>query len=1262
MSGPVVVPFGTPFGPYRVLRELGRGGMGIVYLAEIAGDVDRLDLPNPAGTGDGGGAATPAASDGAAEPASHEIPTEDLLLLPPGTRVAIKTFHPHLVQTSDFARRFRREARVGAAIHHLNVVRTIDAGTAPLLGTPTNYLAMEFVEGQTIRDLVREMGRVPDELTRTIARQIAAGLAAIHAAGITHRDMKPENVILTKDHRVKIMDLGVAKVREESIRLSLTGQFLGSIHYASPEQFRAPESVDMRTDLYALGVLVYEMLAGENPFFHDDLRVVLRRTLTEVPRRLSVIVPEVSPFLDQLTASLMAKDPAARIQSAATVLDVFERGEESDWWRDLGRAAWTSSAGRVVRRMPVAREAPLAGREEELKTLRAAFDAAASGSRRVVLVEGEAGVGKTRVIDEFAAALAESGAPCQFLFGTAPQPGTGRPFHAYSEALLQAIEPRDPTEALTELLPKGAPAAEFAAVVTGAANASMPVERARSFFAAAFRALAAKTPLLLVIDDLHLAGENSATLLSYLAHDDRTTPILVVAAFRPPDETHPLHKIVHGAREPNVQPLPLARLGPKDVATLIRSLVHSERLVQELGFRLLEKTEGNPFFILEVLRSLQQEGVLSQRNDGGWTLAGTRVEIHVPDTVRDVLQNTLSRLTDEERDLLDVAAVIGQEFDPEVLAEATGTPKLGLLKKLSVLERRHRLIRAVGRRCRFDHPQLRETLYEQLMEGLREEYHAQIGDIVERRYGAHRPASTPVPGTLAPSAAVAGKVGDAAAVEGAVALDLARHFVFGGRPDRAARWIRVALRHAEDLYRTEDVIAVGRRFAESADEEAAPPAMRASIMLHVAQAYEHEGRQQENADTLSAARLAAEASGDPRLRRLVLDRLLVLAFARGDHDEAVSLCRDSLRLASRTKDRDGALAALANLAAACRAAGRFEAAVKALNRALRFVVHAQSELRRLIVITQLVQVEAQRGRGRTAQRYFAEAIELAKPLGVVPPGDAGDLRPPERDELRDQFTGLSRALGRYAETRADGERTLLLGQGQTRRQREGAALLTLGLVADHVGQNAVARSLLLGAGRAAKEAKDGRLEGAVLHALGENAIVARAALHARKWFEEALAVRRKIGYRPGVCETLLALGQIAALGGQVEVARASLEEATELAPALQMPGIAALAHATAALLAAREGRRDEARNELEAARNALDAPGPLSVTSRVEGMYFAALAAKALGDDEGAAQRFARAWEILERVAAHMPPDERRVFLTETSPHREIAAAVGAKG
>ena len=156
---------GSQLGAYSILSELGSGGMGKVYLAEVAG---------------------------------HAPGLED------GSRVALKIIHAHLLETPGFFKRFLREAKIGKSVRQDNVVRCFDCDQLVVEGAHQNFLVMEYVEGQTLRDLLNELERVPEELCRHIGREIAKGLVAIHDAGVIHRDLKPENVLITEDHVVKV--------------------------------------------------------------------------------------------------------------------------------------------------------------------------------------------------------------------------------------------------------------------------------------------------------------------------------------------------------------------------------------------------------------------------------------------------------------------------------------------------------------------------------------------------------------------------------------------------------------------------------------------------------------------------------------------------------------------------------------------------------------------------------------------------------------------------------------------------------------------------------------------------------------------------------------------------------------------------------------------------------------------------------------------------------------------------------------------------
>src|SRR5262249_32616764 len=149
---------------------------------------------------------------------------------------------------------------------------------------------------------------------------VARGLAEVHGAGAVHRDVKPDNVIITQDQVVKLMDLGVARLADDDARLSQTGAFVGSVLYAAPEQFRSRDvAVDGRADLYALGLVLYELATGRHPFADDDVRVAMQRQLTERARPAGEVNPQLSPLFEDLLARLLEKDRDARPASAALV-------------------------------------------------------------------------------------------------------------------------------------------------------------------------------------------------------------------------------------------------------------------------------------------------------------------------------------------------------------------------------------------------------------------------------------------------------------------------------------------------------------------------------------------------------------------------------------------------------------------------------------------------------------------------------------------------------------------------------------------------------------------------------------------------------------------------------------------------------------------------------------------------------------------------------------------------------------------------------
>ena len=530
--GPVVENPPRLLGPYELGDRLGSGGMGTVY---------------------------------------HAIVSEKAAGVAAGSSVAVKLFHPHLLARRGFFKRFLREAEVGRRIQHANVVRIFDADALIVDGTHHHYLVMEYVEGQTLRELLGELDLLPEELCRHIACEVARALVAIHEAGAVHRDLKPENVLITSDHHVKVMDLGVALLADEAVRLSQTGVFVGSVHYAAPEQFGGDESeIDGRADLHALGVLLYELSTGTHPYAQDDVRAVVRKVLDEIPRPPGELNTQLSPFFEQVVLTLVAKNREDRFPSAEDLLRVLEEGEKSEWW--LGRARELRAAtGRPLRRIRIPRETAVYGREDEISRLRALYETARSGDGQVVLLGGEAGIGKTRLVDEFVARLVADGEDVNFLFASYPPGGAATVSGALSEAYREHLGEECLEDALVELLPQTpilVPA--FAALLRGGAAQKdvepLTKDSLQSCFVHLTRNMAAERPTVVLIDDLHFAPEEGRALFTSIALAVPGHRVLLIGTMRPgvPDEW-----IAGITRLEQTRQLSVPRLGPKDLVALL---------------------------------------------------------------------------------------------------------------------------------------------------------------------------------------------------------------------------------------------------------------------------------------------------------------------------------------------------------------------------------------------------------------------------------------------------------------------------------------------------------------------------------------------------------------------------------------------------------------------------------------------------------------------------------------------------------------------
>jgi beta-lactam-binding protein with PASTA domain/tRNA A-37 threonylcarbamoyl transferase component Bud32 len=234
-----------------------------------------------------------------------------------GREVAIKVLRADLARDPQFQERFRREAQNAAALNHPAIVAVYDTGETRTTYGPLPYIVMEYVDGRTLRDIVKSEGPLPGQRAMEIMADVCAALDFSHRHGIVHRDVKPANVMITRNGAVKVMDFGIARaVADGQAAVTQTAAVIGTAQYLSPEQARG-EAVDARSDVYASGCVLFELLTGEPPFTGDSPVAVAYQHVREDPKPPSALNGRVSPALDAVVLKAMAKGPSNRYQSAA---------------------------------------------------------------------------------------------------------------------------------------------------------------------------------------------------------------------------------------------------------------------------------------------------------------------------------------------------------------------------------------------------------------------------------------------------------------------------------------------------------------------------------------------------------------------------------------------------------------------------------------------------------------------------------------------------------------------------------------------------------------------------------------------------------------------------------------------------------------------------------------------------------------------------------------------------------------------------------
>jgi tetratricopeptide (TPR) repeat protein len=672
--------------------------------------------------------------------------------------VAVKTLETARGGLDQGVERLRREAALLSRLTHPNIVGFYDL--AEEAGQP--YLVLEYVAGYTLRDLLEAyQAPLPLELANHIISSVLAAVKAAHQEGIIHRDLKPENIMLagidpeidldlaTLQPQVKVMDFGLAYLSGET---RITGENLvaGTALYMAPEAALG-QAVDGRADLYAVGLIWYEMVAGRSPFRGHESLVIISQHLHATPVSPRWHNATVPPTLASIILKLLAKNPADRYQTAEEVLAELEAVQGSG---GEDRPLTTSSLLEAIAR------GRLVGRDPEISLLRGAIEKMLHSSGGVIFIEGEPGIGKTRLVGEASLYARLKGA--QVFTGHCYDANLTLPYQAFIE-IVKAYVQTNIKPGSTGGLPAGlaaelvklAPSLETHLGVAPAPNQVSPAEaRLRLFEAVAALLTHGTDPVMLILENLHWASPPDLALLHHLAQTG--TPrhrLLLVVTYQgsPSPPAQALAKLLTQlnraglATHLRLQPLPA-----DSTTALLETLLEGE-IAPDFSQAIFEVTEGIPFFIEEILKALTDEGRIFRDPDRGrWT--GINLErLEIPASLKEVMSQRFEKLNQPQRHLLSVAALLGRRFRVDALAAAAGVSEDEVMKALEK-GMRMQLLRRVqpseqsdeAEVYAFEHSLIRQALSESLSGRQRVRLHRQIGHALERlNQGRPQPVASP---------------------------------------------------------------------------------------------------------------------------------------------------------------------------------------------------------------------------------------------------------------------------------------------------------------------------------------------------------------------------------------------------------------------------------------------------------------------------------------------------------------------------------------
>jgi anti-anti-sigma factor len=1014
--------------------------------------------------------------------------------------VAVKIPSPAF--SEETINRLMLQAPQVTALEHRNIVRVLAWDRAN-----DHFIHVEEIVTERTLEEVLTAEQTQDgspalsiDRAMAIAQDIARALEYAHSHGVIHGNLKPANVFVTEEG-AKLSGFGLGQLELGRNLLDTPLLFL-SAEYLAPEQILG-QVLDARTDLYALGVIVYQMLANRPPFEGTD-QAVMKDHLREqapAPRELN---PQISRSLEHLVLKLLAKNPNDRYASAQQARNI------------------ASSLMLGVEDVLTKPQSPLVGREEELAILENNWEKAQSGRGQLVLITGELGIGKSHLAQQMAT---QSAAPVQ-LIGQG-QEREGQPAYQLFSQILRSYFATVPPEFLdektrklcanlTHLVPE---IRQMLPDLPEAAALEPEQEQLRlmSSLTQFVKRATQDRPWLLILDDLQWADPNSLELLRYLARHLPSMRLLILGIYRDVElsRDHPLLETVRDlGSHPGYQQVALKRLDQTDVTQLLRHIWQQD-IPAGLIEKIYQRTEGNPFYVEEVAKSLEDDGLV-RLQEGRWHFPSEE-EVRLPQSVREVVWRRIGHLSPGTQTLLSQAAVLGQSFKFDTLKEMSGLSEWQVLENLDMALERQLVQEVPGDTLlRFRHTEIQRVLYDDLSPLRRRMLHGQAAEVLER-------LSLPEPERIAE--------------------ELAYHFRSAGEYERALAYSLPAGREAQAAYANGTAMVWYQRTLEMLDQVAPDQAIAFEVTRLLAHQY--------------------------------LGEVLTLV---GRYDEAMEHCTAALALLERgttlTRDQSRHLAALSyQTAQVCERRGEYDLALAWLEKGLNYLDEKDPSIELVRIYNLSGWVRRHQGLYEIAQNWIERALSLAREAHL-PQVEADSLRRlgaiayyfgdyPKYWDYSEQALEIYRRIGDrrgegavlnnlgivfatrgdYEQARAYQEAAIVIWEDMGDRQAESVSLSNLGQIATLQGEYRAAKHYYEASMDICRQIGDRRGEGRALNGLGVVLAGQGDYSQARDYFAHSLNIRREIGDLRGEGETIHSLAVLEFCLGDYTEANDQFEQA-----------------------------------------------------------------------------------------------------------------------